>query len=34
MEQIIKSFLTEYIVHKGGEGGISICQLVKKESKL
>lgn len=33
MEQIFKSFLTEYIVHKG-EGGISICQLVKKESKL
>lgn len=33
MEQLFKSFLTEYIVYKG-EGGISICQLVKKESEL
>lgn len=32
MEQLIKSFLTEYIVYKG-EGGISICQHVKKKSK-
>lgn len=33
MEQLLESFLTEYIVHKG-EGGISICQHVKKKSKL
>jgi len=32
MEQQIKSFLTEYIVYKG-EGGISICQHVKKKFK-
>ncbi len=33
MEQKLKSFLTEYILHKG-EGGISICQHVKIKFKL
>ncbi len=32
MEQLVESFLTEYIVYKG-EGGILICQHVKKKSK-